>query len=156
MSRREPLTVAERIEVVRKATPPPEGRRTRKPYISKDDLAELVGCSRSRMYAWTRKEQPGYPEPQWQERLAELSGGRFQPADFSKAGEAAAQKDRLEELEDEVARLTKGQEEAQATHDLLLARVEAVERRVGLAPPQARPAELASRRAPARRGSVAP
>jgi DNA-binding transcriptional regulator YiaG len=76
--------VAARIEDVRKRTPPPKGRRARKNSISKDDFAELLGVSRSRVYAWTRDKDPAYPEEPARKALARLSGGRYQPADFER------------------------------------------------------------------------
>lgn len=77
-----PETVAERIEDIRKRTPPPEGRLARHDYISKDDFADLIGISRSRIYAWTRHENPEFPDEDSRERLAKVSGGRYEPDDF--------------------------------------------------------------------------
>lgn len=64
-------------------------------------------------------------------------------------------RDRLEELEAEVARLTAALETAGKAHDRLRARVLAVERAAGLRPSRARPAELATQVAPTRRGRAA-
>lgn len=96
MSRRE--TVAERIENVRKTVPPPEGRKARKAYASKLDFAAVVGASLASINRWTAGN--GYPEPEYQERLSELSRGRYSPQDFARPADRAVL---LAEVEDLVA-----------------------------------------------------
>lgn len=73
----------DRIEEIRKATPPPKGRKARNPYASKDDFADLLGVSRSRVIAWTHPDNPAYPDAKGREALARLSHGRYQPSDFA-------------------------------------------------------------------------
>lgn len=111
--------MAERIEDVRKLTPPPPGRQARRGYASKEDFAAIVGVSRSRIYAWTRATSPGYPEERYQERLAELSGGRYEPGDFGRPG---VQRALPEGVEAEVLRLARDVRR-------LTRRVQALERR---------------------------
>lgn len=113
VSRRRDLlrTPAERIEAIRKTIPPPPGRRARNAYISKDDFATLIGAGRSTVISWTTGKS--FPNPHYQEVLAEMSQRRFEPADFadpngvSHAERRAARRlePRLDALEEQVARL---------------------------------------------------
>lgn len=75
-------TVADRIRAVIRSLPPKDGRRARIDHISIDDFAELLGAKRSRVITWTKGR--GYPNEQYQQRLADLSAGRYTPDDFRK------------------------------------------------------------------------
>jgi hypothetical protein len=109
--RDEPETVGDRIEAIRRTTPPPAGRKSRLGYISKEDFADLVGCGRSRIFAWTRTQWPQYPEERFRERLADLSRGRYQPDDFASPDDSAVRRaeqrlePRVAALEEQMERL---------------------------------------------------
>jgi hypothetical protein len=148
--REEAETVADRIEAIRRTIPPAPGRRSRLGYISKDDFAELIGTGRTRVIAWTTGQ--AYPEARYRERLAELSKGRWLPADFARD---AAPTDRLAALEAEVERLADALDTAGKAYDRLRARVRALERAAGDRPARARQAELAMLPAPTRHGTAA-
>lgn len=143
------VTPAERIELVRQSIAPPEGRRSRLGYISKDDFAALIGCSRTRVIAWTNAENPDYPEERYRVRLAELSGGRFMPDDFRRPDQPGPLATRLEQLAKELSNLTKALHVAGLAHEELKGRVEAMERQVQK--PRVRTAAVTSPRV--RRGS---
>lgn len=99
-------TVRERIEDVRKHTPPLATRKARRGYISKDDFAVLLGISRSRIYAWTRDTNPQYPEEESRQKLADVSEGRYSPDDFlPDEGEDEQLDQRIAALERQVERL---------------------------------------------------
>ncbi len=108
------MTPADRIEDVRRMTPSPRAHG-RLGHISKEDFAELIGVSRSRIFAWTRADNPEYPEERHRVRLAELSGGRYVPEDFAPPGREPTPGTRavLERIAESEARL--------------LARIEALE-----------------------------
>ena len=94
MSGSEPETVAGKIEALRRTIPPPAGRQSRRDYISKDDLAELLEVSRSAVIRWTNGQ--GYPDERNRVRLAELSGGRYRPEDFQPASRTVEEMGSLE------------------------------------------------------------
>lgn len=118
VSQRKPATVRERIEDLRKRTPPPEGRKARRHYASKDDFAAILGIGRSRIYAWTRTDDPEYPDEISREKLAALSDGRYRPSDFVPGeNEAGSLSRRIDALQKQVERLERhifGQDAAQA------------------------------------------
>lgn len=101
---RKPETVRARIEDMRKRTAPPENRQSRQGYASKEDFAVIVGVSRSRMFAWTRENDPEYPDERSCELLAAVSDGRYQPSDFLPSGEESTLATRLARLEAEAVR----------------------------------------------------
>lgn len=141
-------TPGERIEAVRQATPPPPGRRSRLGYISKDDFAKLIGCSRTRVIAWTRDEDPNYPEERYRIRLAALSNGRFTPDDFRRPDQPGPIAVRLEQLAAELRNVKDALHVAGLAHDRLAAQVSAMAEREKEreAAPRAQTAAATSRR----------
>lgn len=99
MSAREE-TNADRIDANQRMLPPAKKVRSRLGYASLDELARLVGTNRSHIIQWKKGTEPSR---QHRYRLAELSGGRYQPDDFRVRPEAttaslnAARINRLEE-----------------------------------------------------------
>jgi hypothetical protein len=72
-------TNEDRINAIQRLLPPAAGVKTRLGYASLDELARLVGTNRSHVIAWKKGTEPSRKH---REKLAELSGGRYQADDF--------------------------------------------------------------------------
>lgn len=139
--------MGERILAVRKMLPPKPGRRTRLGYLSGDDLADLLGVSRTRIPVWENGR--GHPDPPQRERLAELSGGRFSPEDFERRSEPQPLP-LIRGLREDVDALTASLAAAEKSVALLTKRVSVLEEKAGDQPSRDLPTARSRKQAPKR------
>lgn len=150
VSERNEESVADRIRAVRESLPPKEGRQSRKGHVSQEDFAPLVGVSRGRIIAWEGGD--AYPEPENAERLAELSGGLYTSADFTRSEDRRLLNHKVGEilqlLMETRALLVEARDEARVERQSIDSRLEEAAElaargfeALGVAPEQLRPPE---------------